>query len=99
MSSTSSSSGGGQRSETRPSSAGDSLWLNGSPPPPDCPLSAGLTAELPGTVTVADPSLETVILLRLLHLLCRHYGGLYHMACCPPLLDDQVMGDDLQFLF
>ncbi|KAF0309964.1 E3 ubiquitin-protein ligase TRIP12 [Amphibalanus amphitrite] len=90
----SSSSGGNssssRRQETRPASGGESLWATGSAPVPDCPLVTGLKPQLPESVTVADPSLATVNLLRLLHCLSRHYGGLYQLVASPPLLGDQV---------
>ncbi|XP_043205178.1 E3 ubiquitin-protein ligase TRIP12-like isoform X2 [Amphibalanus amphitrite] len=79
-----------RRQETRPASGGESLWATGSTPVPDCPLVAGLKPQLPESVTVADPSLATVNLLRLLHCLSRHYGGLYQLVASPPLLGDQV---------
>ncbi|XP_037089520.1 E3 ubiquitin-protein ligase TRIP12-like, partial [Pollicipes pollicipes] len=67
----------------------DALWSAAAVPAPSCPLLPYLTARLPSTVTVDDPCLETLQLLRLLHALSRHYGTLYHMEHCPPLLSEQ----------
>ncbi|XP_037089521.1 E3 ubiquitin-protein ligase TRIP12-like [Pollicipes pollicipes] len=39
--------------------------------------------------TQAGPEQTTLQLLRLLHALSRHYGTLYHMEHCPPLLSEQ----------
>ncbi|XP_037076185.1 LOW QUALITY PROTEIN: E3 ubiquitin-protein ligase TRIP12-like [Pollicipes pollicipes] len=67
----------------------DELWSDGVAPEPVCPLLAYLTPRLPDHVTVSDPCLETLHLLRLLHALCRHYGSLYNMSRFVPLLPAQ----------
>lgn len=46
-------------------------------------LDQYLTASLPASVTVSDPSLEVLALLRVLHALNRHYGALYPPATYP----------------
>lgn len=46
-------------------------------------LDQYLTSTLPASVTVSDPSLEVLALLRVLHALNRHYGSLYPPACYP----------------
>lgn len=46
-------------------------------------LDQYLTANLPASVTVSDPSLEVLALLRVLHALNRHYGSLYPPAAYP----------------
>lgn len=46
-------------------------------------LDQYLTANLPASVTVSDPSIEVLALLRVLHALNRHYGSLYPPACYP----------------
>ncbi|XP_069194924.1 E3 ubiquitin-protein ligase TRIP12 isoform X3 [Procambarus clarkii] len=46
-------------------------------------LDQYLTANLPASVTVSDPSIEVLALLRVLHALNRHYGSLYPTACYP----------------
>ncbi|XP_015524693.1 E3 ubiquitin-protein ligase TRIP12 isoform X1 [Neodiprion lecontei] len=55
----------------------DSLWLEGTIPPPRCPLAPYLTPTLPLSVTIADASLDGLCLLRLLHSLNRHWGVLF----------------------
>ncbi|KAF0286822.1 E3 ubiquitin-protein ligase TRIP12 [Amphibalanus amphitrite] len=64
----------------------DELWTEGVAPEPACPLLPYLTARLPEHVTVSDPCLETLHLLRLLHALSRHYGSLYQMSNSAPLI-------------
>ncbi|XP_042213589.1 E3 ubiquitin-protein ligase TRIP12-like isoform X2 [Homarus americanus] len=46
-------------------------------------LDQYLTFNLPASVTVFDPSIEVLALLRVLHALNRHYGSLYPPACYP----------------
>ncbi|XP_015608368.1 E3 ubiquitin-protein ligase TRIP12 isoform X2 [Cephus cinctus] len=55
----------------------DSLWLEGTIPPPRCPLAPYLTPTLPPSVTITDASLDGLCLLRLLHALNRHWGVLF----------------------
>lgn len=46
-----------------------------------------LSSYLPASVTVRDPSVEVLALLRVLYALNRHYGSLYPPAASPqPLL-------------
>ena len=68
----------------------DELWTEGVAPEPACPLLPYLTARLPEHVTVTDPCLETLHLLRLLHALSRHYGSLYQMTRSAPLISQAV---------
>ncbi|KAK7067184.1 hypothetical protein SK128_012433 [Halocaridina rubra] len=49
----------------------------------NCVLDQYLTANLPASVTVSDPSLEVLALLRVLYALNRHYGSLYPPALYP----------------
>ena len=49
-------------------------------------LEHHLNPALPASVTVGDPSLEVLALLRVLHSLNRHYGSLYPPARYPPPL-------------
>lgn len=68
----------------------DELWSQGVVPERQCPLTPLLLERLPaGQVTVSDPSLPSLNLLRLLHALSRHYGVLYLPRSCPPLLPAQ----------
>ncbi|KAK8722446.1 hypothetical protein OTU49_012219 [Cherax quadricarinatus] len=46
-------------------------------------LDQYLTLTLPASVTVSDPSIEVLALLRVLHALNRQYGSLYPPACYP----------------
>lgn len=64
----------------------DSLWLEGTIPPPRCPLTPYLTPVLPLSVTISDASLDGLCLLRLLHSLNRHWGVLFpHLKSVSPL--------------
>ncbi|KAL8586262.1 hypothetical protein ACOMHN_003777 [Nucella lapillus] len=56
----------------------------GSPSPITVPvLTTYLTDRLPSFVTVADTSLDTVALLRVLHALNRHWASLYDVSFFP----------------
>ncbi|XP_023287946.1 E3 ubiquitin-protein ligase TRIP12 isoform X3 [Orussus abietinus] len=55
----------------------DSLWLEGTIPPPRCPLASYLAPVLPPVVTITDASVDGLCLLRLLHALNRHWGVLF----------------------
>ncbi|RXG69698.1 E3 ubiquitin-protein ligase TRIP12 [Armadillidium vulgare] len=53
----------------------------------NCVLENQLSSFLPASVTVRDPSVEVLALLRVLYALNRHYGSLYPPAASPqPLL-------------
>ncbi|XP_012262232.2 E3 ubiquitin-protein ligase TRIP12 isoform X2 [Athalia rosae] len=64
----------------------DNLWLEGTIPPPRCPLAPYLAPTLPLSVTITDASLDGLCLLRLLHALNRHWGVLFpHLKSVSPL--------------
>lgn len=67
----------------------DSLWLEGTIPPPRCPLAPYLSPVLPLSVTIADASLDGLCLLRLLHSLNRHWGVLFPHLKSVSLLSSQ----------
>ena len=62
-------------------------------PEPACPLLPYLTPRLPEHVTVSDPCLETLHLLRLIHALSRHYGTLYQMTNSAALITQSVSSE------
>ncbi|KZC11246.1 putative E3 ubiquitin-protein ligase TRIP12 [Dufourea novaeangliae] len=67
----------------------DSLWLEGTVPPQRCPLEPYLSPTLPPSVTITDASLDGLCLLRLLHALNRHWGGLFPHLKVVSLLSPQ----------
>lgn len=77
---TKSSSGG----RTSPKKKADELWNDGTVPEPSSPLASFLTPSLPESVTVQDPSLEVICLLRVIHALSYHWGSLYEMSSWAP---------------
>lgn len=50
------------------------------------PLDPFLTARLPGCVTVDDPSLEVLQLLRIVHAINRYWGHLYKLVDYRPIV-------------
>ncbi|XP_076344228.1 E3 ubiquitin-protein ligase TRIP12-like isoform X3 [Tachypleus tridentatus] len=71
---------------TSPKKKGDELWNEGIVPETVSLLSQYLTAKLPDSVAVQDPSLEVICLLRVIHALCRYWGFLYNMSCWAPAI-------------
>lgn len=67
----------------------DSLWLEGTVPPQQCPLAPYLSPTLPPSVTITDASLDGLCLLRLLHALNRHWGILFPHLKSMSLLSPQ----------
>lgn len=58
----------------------DELWVDGVCPKIIPSLDAFLTGQLPPTVTVKDPGLPVLALLRVLHSLNRHWNVLYETS-------------------
>lgn len=55
----------------------DDLWTEGKTPPVQSPLNHYLTPRLPNNVTIKDPSLEIIVLLRAIFGLNRHWSWFY----------------------
>ena len=55
----------------------DDLWAEGKVPPVACPLDPYLSPKLPQSVTLKDPSVEIIVLLRALFGLNRHWSWFY----------------------
>lgn len=55
------------------------------------PLVPFLNMKLPECVTVEDPSLEVLNLLRIIHALNRYWGFLYQMVDYRPILLNQEL--------
>ncbi|XP_013778614.1 E3 ubiquitin-protein ligase TRIP12-like isoform X4 [Limulus polyphemus] len=72
---------GASGGRTSPKKKSDELWNEGLVPESVPLLSFYLTASLPDSFTVQDPSLEVICLLRVIHALCRYWGTLYDMSC------------------
>lgn len=68
---------------------GDELWNEGNVPELNSPLVPFLNMKLPECVTVEDPSLEVLNLLRIIHALNRYWGYLYQMVDYRPILLNQ----------
>ncbi|XP_054708683.1 E3 ubiquitin-protein ligase TRIP12-like isoform X2 [Uloborus diversus] len=64
----------------------DDFWNDGSIPEVGSPLSLFLVPNLPDTVTVQDPSLEVICLLRVIHSLSTYWGFLYQMSSWAPAI-------------
>lgn len=62
------------------------LTVDGVAPEAQSPLTPMLSMKLPECVTVDDPSLEVLALLRVLHALNRHWGFLYRLVDYRPIL-------------
>ena len=59
---------------------------DGVAPDPQWPVTSFLTAKLPDYVTVDDPSMQVLNLLRVIHSLNRHWGFLYQLVDYRPIL-------------
>lgn len=55
----------------------DDLWTEGKVPPVTCPLDPYLSPKLPQSVTLKDPSMEIIVLLRAIFGLNRHWSWFY----------------------
>uniref|UniRef100_A0A6G1SN08 E3 ubiquitin-protein ligase n=1 Tax=Aceria tosichella TaxID=561515 RepID=A0A6G1SN08_9ACAR len=55
----------------------DDLWTEGKVPPVACPLDPYLSPKLPQSVTLKDPSMEIIVLLRAIFGLNRHWSWFY----------------------
>jgi len=55
----------------------DDLWAEGRVPPVACPLDTYLTPKLSQSVTLKDPSMEIIVLLRAIFGLNRHWSWFY----------------------
>ncbi|KAG8199196.1 hypothetical protein JTE90_016022 [Oedothorax gibbosus] len=58
----------------------DEIWNDGALPDVLSPLSPYLVQSLPDTVTVQDPSLEVINLLRVIHSVSCYWGSLYQLS-------------------
>ena len=61
-------------------------FVDGVAPEVNSPIVPFLTARLPEGVTVEDPSLEVLNLLRIVHALNRYWGFLYGRIDYKPIL-------------
>lgn len=75
---------GSSGGRTSPKKKGDELWNEGIVPEVVSPLSQFLIPNLPENVTVQDPSLEVITLLRVIYALSQHWGMLYEMSSWGP---------------
>lgn len=64
----------------------DELWHDGVCPSVISPLDTYLTSEPPETITFDDPSLEVILLLRVLHSISRYWFYLYENAACKEII-------------
>ncbi|XP_067364615.1 E3 ubiquitin-protein ligase TRIP12 isoform X6 [Channa argus] len=64
----------------------DELWHDGVCPSVINPLETYLTLEPPETITFDDPSLEVILLLRVLHSISRYWFYLYDNAVCKEIM-------------
>ncbi|XP_055082036.1 E3 ubiquitin-protein ligase TRIP12 isoform X2 [Periophthalmus magnuspinnatus] len=64
----------------------DELWHDGVCPSVTNPLDTYLTTEPPETITFDDPSLEVILLLRVLHSISRYWFYLYENAACKEII-------------
>uniref|UniRef100_A0A669CW44 E3 ubiquitin-protein ligase n=1 Tax=Oreochromis niloticus TaxID=8128 RepID=A0A669CW44_ORENI len=64
----------------------DELWHDGVCPSVINPLETYLTSEPPETITFDDPSLEVILLLRVLHSISRYWFYLYDNAACKEII-------------
>ena len=65
--------------------------LEGNVPEMNSPLAPFLNMKLPECVTVEDPCLEVLNLLRIIHALNRYWGFLYQMVDYRPILLNQEL--------
>ncbi|XP_035207810.1 E3 ubiquitin-protein ligase TRIP12-like isoform X3 [Stegodyphus dumicola] len=71
---------------TSPKKKSDDIWNDGAVPEVVSPLSLYLIPNLPDSITVQDPSLEVICLLRVIHTLSSHWGALYQMNSWNPAI-------------
>ncbi|TWW77861.1 E3 ubiquitin-protein ligase TRIP12 [Takifugu flavidus] len=64
----------------------DELWHDGVCPSVINPLETYLTSVPPETITFDDPSLEVILLLRVLHSISRYWFYLYDNAVCKEII-------------
>jgi hypothetical protein len=64
------------------------LPSDGVAPEVNSPIVPFLTMRMPEYVTVDDPSLEVLNLLRIVHSLNRHWGFLYNLVDYKPILSN-----------
>ncbi|XP_066540723.1 E3 ubiquitin-protein ligase TRIP12 isoform X4 [Hoplias malabaricus] len=64
----------------------DELWHDGVCPCVMNPLDAYLVSEVPEGITFDDPSLDVVLLLRVLHSISRYWFYLYENAVCKEII-------------
>uniref|UniRef100_A0A8B9LPY2 E3 ubiquitin-protein ligase n=1 Tax=Astyanax mexicanus TaxID=7994 RepID=A0A8B9LPY2_ASTMX len=64
----------------------DELWHDGVCPSVTNPLEAYLISDPPDGITFDDPSLEVILLLRVLHSISRYWFYLYENAVCKEII-------------
>ncbi|XP_029111262.1 E3 ubiquitin-protein ligase TRIP12 isoform X2 [Scleropages formosus] len=64
----------------------DELWHDGVCPSVTNPLEAYLISEPPEGITFEDPSLDVILLLRVLHSISRYWFYLYDNAACKEIV-------------
>ncbi|XP_032081270.1 E3 ubiquitin-protein ligase TRIP12 isoform X3 [Thamnophis elegans] len=64
----------------------DELWHDGLCPSVSNPLEVYLISSAPESITFEDPSLDVVILLRVLHAMSRYWYYLYDNASCKEII-------------
>ncbi|XP_043558747.1 E3 ubiquitin-protein ligase TRIP12 isoform X5 [Chiloscyllium plagiosum] len=64
----------------------DELWHDGVCPPVGNPLEAYLLSGPPDGITFEDPSLDVILLLRVLHAISRYWYYLYNNAVCKEII-------------
>ncbi|XP_053315774.1 E3 ubiquitin-protein ligase TRIP12 isoform X2 [Spea bombifrons] len=74
------------KTSPRNSKKHDELWHDGMCPKVTNPLEAYLLSSPPENITFEDPSLDVVILLRVLHAISRYWYYLYDNAACKEIV-------------
>ncbi|XP_048836365.1 E3 ubiquitin-protein ligase TRIP12 isoform X4 [Brienomyrus brachyistius] len=64
----------------------DELWHEGVCPSISNPLESYLISECPESITFEDPSLDVILLLRVLHSISRYWFYLYDNAVCKEII-------------
>uniref|UniRef100_A0A8C8DQT1 E3 ubiquitin-protein ligase n=1 Tax=Oryzias sinensis TaxID=183150 RepID=A0A8C8DQT1_9TELE len=64
----------------------DELWHDGVCPTVINPLDTYLNSEPPETITFDDPSLDVILLLRVLHAISRYWFYLHESAACKEII-------------